>query len=616
MRGRAGQSPLPWLGALLVLYLVVPFVGLVVHLVSTGQRGFGVPGLWSALGTSVLTASISTGIIAALGIPLAFSLSRATGRLADVVGVLVLLPLALPPLVSGILLISVLGPHAWIGRLTGGRLTDSLAGVVAAQTFVAAPFLIVAARSAFASVEPPLAEVAATLGLGPMASFWRVSLVVAWPGVAAGLLLAWLRAFGEFGATIILAYHPYTIPVFSYVQFSASGLTDTLAPAVLAVIAAGALGVAALAVVGRRPRVPRRQPALPPPARPAGAAPGPVGFRVDRRLGTFHLEVAYEGRAGHLAVLGPSGAGKSTLLRALAGLLGTGSDEVHLEGTELGALPPERRHVGYVPQDPSLLPNRSLWHQLVLSPRAAAPVAAFWLDRLGLDGLEHRLPAELSGGQRQRVALARALCADSQVLLLDEPLSALDTPVRRELRNELRHLLAEAPVSSVLVTHDPEEAALLADEILVVCDGRLLQAGPRAELFARPCSLEVARLLGVRNVALGRLGDDGRLQAGALTIGLPEVLGPRPPAGTEVLWRVAPEEVRLATHGLAASVLDVADLGLTTEVVVELAPGIELAARAPSGLSAPVPTVGERCSVELGRGAIWAWGKGEEVVLS
>src|SRR5208283_5377263 len=143
---------------------------------------------------------------------------------------------AMPPLAGGILLLFLVGPYTPLGRLTGGALTDSFTGVVLAQTFVAAPFLIVAARSAFAAVDPSLEGVAATLGHRPWARFWRVSLPVAWPGIRPGLFLAWVRAFGEFGATAMVAYHPYSLPVFTYVQFGSTGLADTLAPVSLAAV--------------------------------------------------------------------------------------------------------------------------------------------------------------------------------------------------------------------------------------------------------------------------------------------------------------------------------------------------------------------------------------------
>ena len=175
MSRRALHSPLTWLSGLLALYLAVPVAAFVVRLATTHDRGFTAPGLFDALGVSLLTATISVSIIALLGTPFAWLLARSHGRFAAVLGVVAQLPLALPPLVSGLLLIYVVGPYTWLGRLSGGRLTESLAGIVLAQTFVAAPFLITTARAAFSSLDPGLVEVAATLGRGPLSRFTLVA---------------------------------------------------------------------------------------------------------------------------------------------------------------------------------------------------------------------------------------------------------------------------------------------------------------------------------------------------------------------------------------------------------------------------------------------------------
>ena len=150
---------------------------------------------------------------------------------------------------------SFVGPYAPIGLLTHGALTDSFPGIVLAEIFVAAPFLIVAARSAFTSIDPVLEDVAATLGWGGWATFGKVSLPLAWPAIRAGLLLAWLRAFGEFGATVMVAYHPYSLPVYMYVAFGGQGLPAML-PILLPALAA-TIAVFALSHPGVRPP-PRR----------------------------------------------------------------------------------------------------------------------------------------------------------------------------------------------------------------------------------------------------------------------------------------------------------------------------------------------------------------------
>ena len=323
MTRQTARSPLSWLGALLVVYLAVPLGAFVLRLAGSSDRGFSTPGLWSALRTSVESATVSTAVIALLGVPLAYRLARSTHRLAGIVGVVVQLPLALPPVMSGIVLIYLVGPYTRLGRLFGGRLTGSVTGIVLAQTFVAAPFLIIAARSAFAAVDPALDDLAATLGQRPLARFWKVDLPVAGPGIRAGLLLALLRALGEYGATVLIAYHPYSLPVFTYVQFSSAGIPTTQAPTALA------LAAAAAALLVSRLRWPERwrpEPE-PPAARPPAPAPASVlAFKLDVTVGTFKLRLAHRATSHRLAILGPSGSGKSLTLKSLAGLLGPGAD--------------------------------------------------------------------------------------------------------------------------------------------------------------------------------------------------------------------------------------------------------------------------------------------------
>ena len=171
--------------------------------------------------------------------------------------------------------------------------------------------------------------------------------------------------------------------------------------------------------------------------------------------------------------------------------------------------------MGYVAQGFSLYPHLTVWQQLLFAEGATPGEAAYWLDHLHLDGLQDRYPDQISGGQRQRVALAQALCRSPELLLLDEPFSALDAPVRQELRRELRRLQHDTGLATVLVTHDPEEAAFLADEVIVISDGRTLQSGSTRDLFARPSSPEVARLLGVANLhrSGGRIRRVDRRQA-------------------------------------------------------------------------------------------------------
>lgn len=598
------RTPLPWLGVLLLAYLLLPVAAFFVRLPGTDWKQAAAPGVGEALWLSVDTASIATLVITVLGIPLGYLLARSRGRLAHLIGVAVQLPLALPPLISGILLIFVVGPYTRLGRLFGGTLTDSSTGIVLAQVFVAAPFLVIAARSAFAALDPAAEEVAATLGHGRLARFLKVALPGAAGGIRSGILLSWLRAFGEFGATVVLAYNPNALPVFVYVQFSGSGLPATTIPVLVTLGAA----LIVLLLADRRPgghavlRRLRRPAALPDPVPPAAVAGPLLELSVRARVGGFRLDVDHRATARRLAILGPSGAGKSCTLRVIAGLLAPEDGRLLADGADLLALPAERRGIGYLPQDSSLLPRMRLADQITFGVGSDPAVAAFWARRLGLDGLLDRYPDQLSGGQRRRAAMARALARGPRILLFDEPFTGLDTPVREELRLLLRTVTRETGLTTVLVTHDPVEAAVLADEVIVLDAGRVLQSGPQPEVFARPASPAVARLLGVRNLRPATVAR-GLLTDGDLTVPLP----PDVPDGPAT-WCVRPESVRLRAPagftGTPALVRDVIHLGALAEVVARTPSGTELTALTPEDRA---PAVGSPVRLHVPPAAVTVW---------
>ncbi len=228
-------------------------------------------------------------------------------------------------------------------------------------------------------------------------------------------------------------------------------------------------------------------------------------------LGPLDLDMEFRiGEGEVVALLGPNGAGKTTLLRAVAGLVPFSSGHVHLDGqvledTATGQyVPTERRPIGFVFQDYLLFPHLSALDNVAFGLRArgaarreAAAKAALWLDRVGLTSYSRAKPGELSGGQRQRVALARALAPDPRLLLLDEPLAALDVTTRAEVRRDLKLHLASFPGLRLVVTHDPLEAAALADRLIVMENGRLVQTGTEAEVTEHPRSQYVADLVGV-----------------------------------------------------------------------------------------------------------------------
>ncbi|WP_380674530.1 ABC transporter permease [Salinigranum sp. GCM10025319] len=225
------------LGAVLLCYYLVPLVSLVVaQPPGVVLARLTAPEVVAAARTSVLAATTSTLLSTVFGLPLAYWLARTDGSLPTLVTAVVVLPLVLPPIVSGMVLLTVVGPNTLVGgaAMAGGLpLTRSLAGVVLAQTFVASPFVVVTAKAAIESVDRSLEYASRSLGKRRLTTFRRVTLPLAWPGILAGITLAFARAIGEFGATIMLAYYPRTMPIQIWVSFTTLGLDEAFPVAVV-----------------------------------------------------------------------------------------------------------------------------------------------------------------------------------------------------------------------------------------------------------------------------------------------------------------------------------------------------------------------------------------------
>ncbi len=228
-----------------------------------------------------------------------------------------------------------------------------------------------------------------------------------------------------------------------------------------------------------------------------------------------------------LALLGPSGCGKTTLLRILAGFIEPTSGELFIDGQAMKDVPPNRRPVNTVFQNYSLFPHLSVAENIAFGPRRRKlpndeikPLVADALALVGMEGYEARYPAELSGGQQQRVALARAAVNRPKVLLLDEPLGALDLKLRKRMQLELKHLQARLGITFIFVTHDQEEALVMADRIAVLNQGRLMQIGSGEEIYRDPSSSFVASFIGDANMLKASVAN-GTLRLGATGVALP-----------------------------------------------------------------------------------------------
>lgn len=281
-----------------------------------------------------------------------------------------------------------------------------------------------------------------------------------------------------------------------------------------------------------------------------------------RARGPIPLQTSFQVAPGEvLALVGPSGSGKTTVLRAIAGLYKQARGLVRcgtrtwLDSTRRIHLSPQARRVGLVFQDYSLFPHLTAVDNLMLAMEGSSAEdrleqARALLARVRLDGLEHRFPRELSGGQQQRVAVARALARDPNVLLLDEPFSAVDMMTRERLQRELALLRQQIDIPMVLVTHDLQEATALGDRICVLHEGTSLQTDAPETLFRRPATPHVARLLGRQNVFEGTIvrgGDGERLAWGGMHLELGAPTGI--PDGTRVHWYVPDSDIILHRRG-------------------------------------------------------------------
>ena len=531
-RTTSGAGPASFLLAVPMLgLLALPVLALILATTPADLlAGLRHPLFAPAFRLSARTTAVALAVILAAGTPLAWWLATARAGAARAVELLTRLPIVIPPAVVGIGMLAAFGRNGLLGPLLwslGLQVPFSAAAVVLAQVTVAAPFYVQSAAAAFRRVDADLLIVARTLGQRPAGAFRRIALPLAMPGVLGGASLAWARALGEFGATLLFAGSlpgvTQTMPLAIY-----TALESDVRVARALSLALAALGVALLLAL-RAPLALRTPPALrtwlrtrfrSEPGAASAASPQRSERRRDRRrpavrraadwqvrlsarLDAFEIDVELRGGAAPVALIGPNGAGKTTLLRLIAGVHAPGSGLIRagdavLYDSERGlALAPEERRVAYVPQGFGLFPHLDIVDNVAFALHAERPrrsraerrrAAADLLDELDAGHLLERRPADLSGGERQRVALARALLVDPLLLLLDEPLSSLDAQARRTLRAHLAEYLLERERPAIVVSHDARDVLALDACVYAIEDGRIVQHGPADRIAADPAT--------------------------------------------------------------------------------------------------------------------------------
>ncbi len=491
-----------------MVYLAIPFVGLAVYVIYHGVGS--APGVLSAAYISAATATLTTVVLVVFGIPLASYLAHNDSRVSKTARLLIRLPLGIPPLVSGIMLLIAFGPYSVIGRLFGGRLVSSMAAIVLAQLFVEMPFVIEGTRSAFSALSSEVFEVSYLLEIPNWRRIVGVELPLSIKTVRTAVMMGWLRAFGEFGATVLVAYHPTSLPVLIFSQFSGTGLSSAVLPVATVLV----VSTAAVAVVGRLAtpsklvlgisdrRGEANEGATGLRTIPAKTGDEVIEFEVSGRIGEFDLDVRVSSTGRSLSITGPSGAGKSMTLRSLAGLLPTVFKRLELGGVE-------HPKIAFVPQGQGLFDHLDVYAQMATSARWAGGIrdrreierrVLAVADQVGIMALLSRSISTLSGGQRQRVALARALVSSPDLLILDEPFSALDRFERDRQIRFIRSLVIELNLYLVVVTHDITEAAYLSQSLAIIDKGRVTARGSVGDLLKDPGSVEVAQILGYENI--------------------------------------------------------------------------------------------------------------------
>ncbi|CAN1211287.1 Molybdate ABC transporter, inner membrane subunit [Tumidithrix helvetica PCC 7403] len=494
-----------------------------------------VPFDFSPFWISLKVAATATFFTFFLGITAAYGLLEYRGKWKSVLDSLFLAPLVLPPTVVGFLLLQLLGQNGWLGKFLQifhvNLIFTWYAGVLAAVV-VTFPLMYKTAQAAFEQVDGNLLRAAKTLGASEFRVFWQIALPLAFPGILAGATLAFARGLGEFGATLMLAGNipgqTTTIPLAIYAAVEAGATQEAwLWTAVILSISFSAIAGAHLWTIARKHKSEsyahqllrqtekgKRKEFVPNHELPISDRQQGLRIEIEKLLPEFVLQVKLHCTDRSIGILGASGTGKSMLLRCIAGMEKPTTGRIILNGKVLFDaqrgihLPSRDRSVGFLFQNYALFPHLTVAQNIAfglpkkLSRSQIRQKVADQLQNIELQGFGDRYPDQLSGGQQQRVALARALISQPDILLLDEPFSALDTHLRSQMERELISALSTYTGITLFVTHNIEEAYRICENLLILDRGQIVSYGEKSAVFDRPANVETARLTGCKNFSL------------------------------------------------------------------------------------------------------------------
>ena len=498
---------------------------------------------FSPLWISLKTAGLATMITFFLGLMVARWMFNYRGRAKSAIDALLISPLVLPPTVVGFLLLLLLGQNSPVGqflRQINLNIIFTWQAAVLTSTVVAFPLMYRTSLAAFEQIEENIILAARTLGASEWRIFWQVMIPLAYRGIIAGTILAFARGLGEFGATLMLAGNipgqTQTMPLAIFFAAESGNYQQALfwvlillSLSVFVIIAVNfwseSRQIKKITKSTKRERnnhldiSPHTHLDLSRDDSNINLIPdteytfgnfNQLFVDIQKNYGDFSLDINLEVHNKPLGLLGVSGSGKSMTLRCIAGLevpdrgLISINNQIWFDARHKINIPSSQRRVGFVFQNYALFPHLTVRQNITFGVQNLPLIEQiervdFQLQQMQLQGWEDYYPVQLSGGQQQRVALARALVMNPEILLLDEPFSALDTQLRSKMEKNLMEALAIYDGMTVMVSHNLEELYRICHDLLVISDGQVLASGHKQKIFHSPTTYEIARLTGCKN---------------------------------------------------------------------------------------------------------------------